>query len=104
MSTTMLGPVVSGPKHHIFLAKSLSHLNSSDKIFERAFGSSRGPIRPSSIASAKPSSKGLASMYKRLCLLGDLLITVRHDFSRTVSRNDTTGSATTIAAPPMKSS
>ncbi|KAJ0477437.1 hypothetical protein HanHA300_Chr13g0488521 [Helianthus annuus] len=104
ISTTMFGPVVSGPKHQIFLARSLSQPNSSDKIFPRTFGSSRGPTRPSSIASASPSSIGLASMYKRLCLFGDLLITVRDDFSNTVSRKDTTGSETTISAPPMKSS
>ncbi|KAI4333334.1 hypothetical protein L6164_018162 [Bauhinia variegata] len=100
----MLGPVVSGPKHQIFFARSLSQPNSSAKIFERTLGSSLGPIRPSSMASARPSSVGLASMYSRLCLLGDLLITVRQDLSRTVSRKETTGSDFMISAPPMKSS
>jgi hypothetical protein len=53
-------PVVSGPKHQIFLATSLSQPNSSDRILERSLGSSRGPTLPSSIASARPSSRGRA--------------------------------------------
>lgn len=31
-------PVVSGPKHQIFLASSLSQPNSSDRILERTWG------------------------------------------------------------------
>ncbi|KAK6944676.1 hypothetical protein RJ641_025778 [Dillenia turbinata] len=65
ISTTMFGPVVSGPKHHIFLARSLSQPNASNKVLARFLGSSLGPIRPSSMASASPSSIGLASMYRR---------------------------------------
>merc|ERR1719379_1874729 len=40
----------------------------------------------------------------RLCLLGDLAMTVRDDSSVTVSRYDTTGSEITIGALFMKSS
>merc|ERR1712078_837407 len=59
----MLGPVVSGAKHQIFLAAmSLSQSNFSAIILPRALGSSRGPISPSSIISAMPSSRGRASM------------------------------------------
>lgn len=59
-SVNMLGPVVSGPKHQIFLARSLSHPNFSERIFERVLGSSLGPTWPSSMASGRPSSIGLA--------------------------------------------
>ena len=59
-SQVLPSPVVSGPKHQIFLAISLSQPNSSLRILERTLGSSRGPILPSSIASDRPSSRGRA--------------------------------------------
>merc|ERR1719454_2619676 len=46
----------------------------------------------------------MALTYRRLCLLGDLAITVREDSSVTVSRYDTTGSEMTMGALFMKSS
>jgi hypothetical protein len=60
MSMNMLGPVVSGPKHQIFLDRSLSQPNFSASKRPRILGSSRGPTSPASIASAKPSSNGAA--------------------------------------------
>mmetsp|Transcript_12847 Transcript_12847/g.22665 ORF Transcript_12847/g.22665 Transcript_12847/m.22665 type:complete len:321 (+) Transcript_12847:1045-2007(+) len=102
-STNKLGPMVSGPNAQIFLVSSLSHPKSSTRLLVRILGSSRGPNLPSSIASARPSSKGRAVRYRRLCLLGDLDMTVWSDCSITVSRNATTGSDTLISAPPMKS-
>mmetsp|Transcript_11112 Transcript_11112/g.28093 ORF Transcript_11112/g.28093 Transcript_11112/m.28093 type:complete len:303 (-) Transcript_11112:1569-2477(-) len=105
MSTTMLGPIVSGPKHQIFLAPmSLSHPNFSARRRPRSLGSSLGPTSPSSMASARPSSRGRAVMYTLLCLLGDLDMTVRSDLPATVSRKETTGLPTLMGAPPMKSS
>mmetsp|Transcript_10188 Transcript_10188/g.16303 ORF Transcript_10188/g.16303 Transcript_10188/m.16303 type:complete len:227 (+) Transcript_10188:701-1381(+) len=104
MSTIMLGPVVSGPKHQIFLERSLSQPNFSARNRPRALGSSRGVTSPASIASDSPSSNGVAWKYRRLCLLGDLDITMWSEVSNTVSRKDTTGSEMRISAPPMKSS
>ena len=46
---------------------------------------------------------GVQSMYRRLCLLGDLASAVCEEFSVTVSRYDTTGSETMMGAPFMKS-
>mmetsp|Transcript_11690 Transcript_11690/g.26214 ORF Transcript_11690/g.26214 Transcript_11690/m.26214 type:complete len:224 (-) Transcript_11690:926-1597(-) len=103
-SMNMLGPVVSGPKHQIFLLISLSQPNSAASRRPRSLGSSRGVTLPSSIASGSPSSSGRACMYRRLCLFGDLDITVWSLLFCTVSRNATTGSDTRISAPPMKSS
>mmetsp|Transcript_4230 Transcript_4230/g.12796 ORF Transcript_4230/g.12796 Transcript_4230/m.12796 type:complete len:236 (-) Transcript_4230:1387-2094(-) len=105
MSMTMLGPVVSGPKHQIFLAPmSLSHSYFSARYLPLAFGSSLGPTSPSSMASGRPSSSGLAVMYTLLCLFGDLDMTTLSEALDTVSLKDTTGSETLIGAPPMKSS
>jgi len=59
-SVNRLGPVVSGPKHQIFLVMSLSQPNSSTRMRPRVLGSSRGPTLPSSMASARPSSRGRA--------------------------------------------
>mmetsp|Transcript_5770 Transcript_5770/g.15487 ORF Transcript_5770/g.15487 Transcript_5770/m.15487 type:complete len:226 (+) Transcript_5770:728-1405(+) len=104
MSTIMLGPVVSGPKHQIFLERSLSQPNFSARKRPRALGSSRGVTSPASIASARPSSMYVAWKYRRLCLLGDLDMTMRLEVADTVSRKETTGSEMRISAPPMKSS
>mmetsp|Transcript_867 Transcript_867/g.2318 ORF Transcript_867/g.2318 Transcript_867/m.2318 type:complete len:329 (+) Transcript_867:634-1620(+) len=103
-STNMLGPLVSGPNAQIFLVVSLSQPNSSDSSLVRSLGSSRGPTLPSSMASGRPSSRGRACRYRRLCLLGDLDMTVWSEGAVTVSRKATTGSDTRISAPPMKSS
>mmetsp|Transcript_1738 Transcript_1738/g.6049 ORF Transcript_1738/g.6049 Transcript_1738/m.6049 type:complete len:330 (+) Transcript_1738:455-1444(+) len=104
-SRMMLGPVVSGPKHQIFLPMSLSQPSYfSARNLPRALGSSRGVTRPSSMSSARPSSMARALKYRRLCLFGDLAMTMWSDRSVTVSRNDTTGSDTRISAPFMKSS
>jgi hypothetical protein len=59
-STRMLGPMVSGPKHQIFLVRSLSQPYSSDMTLVRTLGSSLGPILPSSMATSRPSSMGRA--------------------------------------------
>mmetsp|Transcript_8811 Transcript_8811/g.37259 ORF Transcript_8811/g.37259 Transcript_8811/m.37259 type:complete len:234 (-) Transcript_8811:1336-2037(-) len=103
MSTMRLGPVVSGPKHQIFLDRSLSQPNFSARNLPRALGSSRGVTSPASIASDRPSSRGCAWKYRRLCLFGDLDMRVS-DEPLTDSRNETTGSEMRISAPPMKSS
>mmetsp|Transcript_9199 Transcript_9199/g.28608 ORF Transcript_9199/g.28608 Transcript_9199/m.28608 type:complete len:330 (-) Transcript_9199:1296-2285(-) len=105
VSRIMFGPVVSGPKHQILRApRSLSHPYFSARYLPRALGSSLGVTLPSSMSSGSPSSMGQHSKYRRLCLLGDLDMTVFELRSVTVSRNDTTGSDTRIGAPPMKSS
>mmetsp|Transcript_13967 Transcript_13967/g.58324 ORF Transcript_13967/g.58324 Transcript_13967/m.58324 type:complete len:312 (-) Transcript_13967:1326-2261(-) len=105
VSRMTLGPVVSGPKHQILRAPmSLSQPYFSARYLPRALGSSLGVTLPSSMSSARPSSMGAASKYRRLCLLGDFDMTVWLERSVTVSRNDTTGSDTRICAPPMKSS
>ena len=67
-STNRLGPVVSGPKHQIFLASVTSHLNSSAITLARALKSSRELTLPSSIARTRSSSMGAALRYRRLCL------------------------------------
>ena len=104
MSTIKFGPVVSGPKHQIFLDKSLSQLNFSAKRRPLALTSSLGVTSPLSIASDNPSSKGVAWKYKRLCLFGDLDMTMWSEVPKTVSLKETTGSEMRISAPPMKSS
>merc|ERR1711935_68317 len=82
----------------------LSHSYFSDKWRPRAFGSSRGVIFLSSISSARPSGKGWAFMYRRLCLLGDLDRHMTDDSSVTVSRYDTTGSDLTMGTQAWSSS
>jgi hypothetical protein len=59
-STSKLGPVVSGPKHQIFLASVTSHPYSSARTRARILGSSRALILPSSISLMTASSRGKA--------------------------------------------
>lgn len=80
-SVSRLGPVVSGPKHQIFLARSLSQPNSSARILERILGSSRGPTLPSSIASARPSSMGRACCSAIKCQCSQVATRVKIRFS-----------------------
>jgi len=61
-----------GSKPQILRASLMSHSYFSFKILARAFSSSRGAMVPFSISSTSSSWRGLAVMYKRLCLLGDL--------------------------------
>ena len=59
-STNKLGPVVSGPKHQIFLASVTSQPNSSARTRARSLKSSRELTLPASIAFVSSSSRGKA--------------------------------------------
>merc|ERR1712232_34073 len=80
-STTRLAPSVSGPQAQILRAAFSSQSNFSRKSLARSLGSALGPAGPSSMALLSSSSMGSATMYKRLCLLGDLERQdwIRHD-------------------------
>jgi len=86
VSTNRLGPVVSGPKHQIFLASVTSHPNSSARTRARALKSSRALTFPSSIAFVTSSSRGVALLKIRLCLFCDLDRATMLDSALTVSR------------------
>merc|ERR1719191_600606 len=84
-STRMLGPLVSGPKHQIFLASVTSYSYLSAKNLPLVLKSSLGPHSPLSMSSARPSGMGTALMNNLLCLLGDLDRHIWLDSSDTVS-------------------
>ena len=85
-STNRLGPVVSGPKHQIFLASVTSHPNSSAMTLARALKSSRELTLPASMAWVSSSSMGWALRYRRLCLFWDFDRATMEDSALTVSR------------------
>ena len=85
-STSKFGPVVSGPKHQIFLASVTSQPYSSARMRARALKSSRGLILPPSMALDNSSSRGNALTYRRLCLFCDFDRATIEDSALTVSR------------------
>mmetsp|Transcript_17689 Transcript_17689/g.29905 ORF Transcript_17689/g.29905 Transcript_17689/m.29905 type:complete len:271 (+) Transcript_17689:531-1343(+) len=97
VSTSMLGPLVLGPKHQIFWESVLSHSNWSTRIFDLSLDSTLGPTSSFSIMSERSSLKGLALTKSLLCLLGDLERHIWLDSSVTVSLYWTTGSPTLIS-------
>lgn len=85
-STNKLGPVVSGPKHQIFLASVTSQPYSSARRRARILKSSRELTTPFSMALVSSSSIGRALQKIRLCLFCDFDRATMLDSVLTVSR------------------